>query len=219
LEEVRAAAAAPPYDTHAAVAHLRAADPKLAPLLDRVGPCRLSCRPLGDPYQALLESIVYQQLNGRAAATIYGRVCALFSARRPPRPREIVAAPAELLRGAGLSNAKMLAVKDLSARAIAREIPTAARLARMADDAIVETLTQVRGIGPWTVEMLLLFGLGRPDVLPATDFGVRKGFAVTYRKRDLPEPKALLQHGERWRPFRSVASWYLWRAADEAAAK
>jgi len=209
----------PPYDLDAALAHLRAADPKMAALIDRVGPCRLRCQPRGKPYEALLESIVYQQLNGRAAATIYGRVCALFGRSGCPRPQEIAGAAPELLRGAGLSNAKMLAVKDLSTRALARQIPTAAGIARLSDEDIVERLTQVRGIGLWTVEMLLIFGLGRPDVLPATDFGVRKGFAVAYRKRELPAPKALLKHGERWRPYRSVASWYLWRAADGAAGR
>ena len=209
----------PPFDVAAAIDHLTAADPRLGALIARIGPCELRCSPLGSPYEALLESIVYQQLNGRAAAPIYGRVCGLFGRTRAPRPAEIAGAPPELLRGAGLSQAKMLAAKDLAARTLARQIPTAGRLAKMTDAEIVERLTEVRGIGPWTVEMLLIFGLGRPDVMPASDYGVRKGFALTYRKRELPPPKKLLAYSERWRPYRSVAAWYFWRATDTPAGR
>lgn len=206
---------APPYDRAAAVAHLSGRDPRLGALLERVGPCRLEISPRHSPYEFLCESIAYQQLNGRAAATIFGRFCGLFGRRsRAPAPGLIDGSAIELLRTAGLSQAKSLAIKDLAAKTLAGVVPGRAALARLDDEAIVERLIQVRGIGRWTVEMFLIFGLGRPDVLPVDDYGVRKGYQRAFRKRRPPEPKELLAWGERWRPYRSVASWYLWRAAE-----
>jgi DNA-3-methyladenine glycosylase II len=206
---------APPFDLAAAVVALERSDPRLAELMARVGPCRLAIRPLS-PFHILLRSIVYQQLAGKAAAAIFGRVCAAFGDGRLPRPREIVAAPFELLRGAGLSRGKALAVQDLAEKTLAGLVPARSRLARLDDQAVVERLVAVRGVGRWTVEMLLIFGLGRPDVLPLDDYGVRKGFQSAFGKRSLPTPRQLARHGERWRPYRSVASWYLWRAAEAA---
>jgi len=167
-------------------------------------------------FASLAEAIVYQQLNGRAAATIFARFTALYPGRRPPAAGDVLATPDESLRAVGLSRNKIRAIRDLAERTLEGRVPSVATLRRMRDDDIVVCLTEVRGIGRWTVEMLLIFRLGRPDVLPADDYGVRKGFAVVHRKRTLPTPAELLRHGERWRPYRSVASWYLWRAADGA---
>ena len=204
-----------PFDPVAAVEHLRRRDRRLAKLIDRVGPFRLRPAELQSPFEALLESIVYQQLRGRAAATILARVTALFRPRRFPRPQDVAGIEQEKLRGAGLSRSKTAALKDLAAKTLDGTVPASARqLEKLSDAEIVERLTAVRGIGPWTVEMLLIFRLARPDVLPATDYGVRKGFALVRGARDLPSPKQLLAHGERWRPYRTVASWYLWRVLD-----
>jgi len=205
------------FDPEVAIAHLRASDAALARLIDAVGPFRLELKKTPSLFGALAEAIVYQQLTGKAAATIYGRVCALFPrAHAGPTAEHILRAPAAKLRAAGLSRAKVLALKDLARRAADGAIPALAEARRMDDDAIVERLTQVRGIGRWTVEMLLIFRLGRPDVLPADDYGVRKGFAAALRRRELPTRDALIKRGERWKPYRTVASWYLWRAAERA---
>jgi methylated-DNA-[protein]-cysteine S-methyltransferase len=206
--------AAPSFDAEEAVRHLRERDERLAQIIDRVGPFRLRLAFMQTPFEALAESIVYQQLTGRAAASILSRVVGLFRPRRFPRPADLAAAPEPLLRGAGLSRGKIAALKDLAAKTEAGVVPRLAELRDMAEDEIVERLTAVRGVGRWTVEMLLIFRLGRPDVLPATDYGVRKGFARAFGRRKLPLPKALLRHGERWRPFRTVASWYLWRVLE-----
>jgi 3-methyladenine DNA glycosylase/8-oxoguanine DNA glycosylase len=203
-------------DLDAACAALSAADPKLAAVIEAVGPCTLKVARLQSPYEALFESIVYQQLTGKAAATILGRVNASFGAASIPPPDSVIAAADEQLRGAGLSRAKTAAVKDLAAKTSDGHVPPLARLRRMDDDAIVEHLTAIRGIGRWTVEMMLIFRLGRPDVLPVHDYGVRNGFRIVYRKRALPTPTQLAAHGERWRPHRTVASWYLWRAVELA---
>jgi 3-methyladenine DNA glycosylase/8-oxoguanine DNA glycosylase len=204
----------PSLDLDHAVLALSAADPTLGRLIDRVGACRFhATRSKKSPFLALAESIAYQQLNGKAAATIYGRFHALYPGKGPT-PEGVLETSDEAMRGAGLSRAKMLAIRDLAAKTLDGTVPTAARLRSLPDDEIIERLTQIRGIGRWTAEMLLMFRLGRPDVLPATDYGVRQGFAIAYRKRSLPTPAKLLQHGERWRPYRSVASWYLWRALD-----
>ena len=203
------------FDPLAAVSHLREADAKLAALVDIVGPCRMRIRPALSTFLALAESIVYQQLSGKAAATIFGRFCSLFpNAPGGITPQRMLRMSDQRLRSAGLSGSKLLSLRDLAQRAAAGDIPTLADLRGMDDEAIVERLSQVRGIGRWTVEMLLMFRLGRPDVLPLDDYGVRKGFAVAFRRRELPEPEALEKRGERWRPYRSAASWYLWRAAE-----
>jgi DNA-3-methyladenine glycosylase II len=167
------------------------------------------------PFDALAESIAYQQLSGKAAATIFGRVRALYPKRKWLDPAQLLATPDEMLRAAGLSRAKLAAIKDLAVKTIDGTVPSGRALLRMSDDEIIARLTQVRGIGRWTVEMLLLFDLGRPDVWPVDDYGVRKGFAKTFRRRNLPTPKQLMKIGEKWRPYRSVAAWYFWRALDE----
>ena len=211
----RTAAAELDFDPRIAVKHLRAADGALARVIDAVGPVDIELKKTRRLFGALAEAIVYQQLSGKAAATIYSRLCALFPrAKDGPTPRQILTATDAQLRSAGLSRAKTAALRDLARHAEAGEIPSLAAARRMADDEIVERLTRVRGIGRWTAEMLLIFRLGRGDVLPVHDYGVRKGFAVAYGKRKLPAPKALERHGERWRPYRTAASWYLWRALE-----
>lgn len=207
----------PGFDPDAAVAHVRASDAALARLIDAVGPFRMRLDRTSSLFLALAESIVYQQLTGKAAATIFARVRALFPrAHEGPTPEQILRAPDEKLRAAGLSQAKLLALRDLARRAADGELPTLAEARRMEDDELVERLTRVRGVGRWTVEMLLMFRLGRPDVLPVDDYGVRKGFAIAFGLGDLPARKELEAHGARWRPYRTVASWYLWRAVDTA---
>lgn len=202
------------FDADAALAHLRGADARLGDFIDRHGPFAMRLEDTSSTFAALAEAIVYQQLNGRAAATIFGRFTALYPGRRFPLADEVLATPDDVLRAAGLSRNKMLAIRDLAERTMRGEVPDVPALRRMPDDDVVACLTAVRGIGRWTAEMLLMFRLGRPDVLPVDDYGVRKGFAVVHRKRALPTPGELLRHGERWRPYRSVASWYLWRAAE-----
>ena len=209
-----------------ALAHLSRVDRKLARIIVKAGPYGLRPERTQSIFEALLESIIYQQLNGKVAATITGRVKALFPenthslrTRRGvvagfPSPEQILAAAPELLRSAGLSQAKMLAIRDLAAKTLDGTVPTAREAHKLSDDELVERLTAVRGIGRWTVEMLLLFRLGRPDVLAVDDYGIRKGFAKMLRMAELPKPKELQAYGERWRPHRSVASWYMWRAAD-----
>ena len=207
------------FDLREAEAYLRTADPRLAAVIDLHGPCRID--PDGtmmSPFATLMRAIAYQQLAGKAAATIHGRVLALYHARRHPRPEDILATSDDRLRAAGLSRAKTLAVKDLAAKTLDGTVPTLARLKRLDDEDIVERLSSVRGVGRWTVEMLLIFRLGRPDVLPSTDYGVRKGFQRTFRTRGLPSPAQVLKRGERWRPYRSIASWYLWRSLEKPAA-
>jgi 3-methyladenine DNA glycosylase/8-oxoguanine DNA glycosylase len=194
--------------------HLSATDPRLAALIARsrrydIAPS-LSIR----PFDALAESIAYQQLNGKAAATIWSRVRGLYPRRKYLNPKLVLATPDAQLRGAGLSRNKIAALKDLAAKTIDGTVPSGRALSRMSDDEIIARLITVRGIGRWTVEMLLLFDLGRPDVWPADDYGVRKGFAKTFRRRKLPTPKQLTKFGEQWRPYRSIAAWYFWRAVD-----
>jgi methylated-DNA-[protein]-cysteine S-methyltransferase len=204
------------FDPKAAVKHLRASDPTLARWIDAAPPFELELLRTSSLFAALAEAIVHQQLSNKAAATIYGRVRALFPrSRSGPGAEKLAAVSDAQLREAGLSRAKVLALRDLARRSLAGELPTLAQARHMDDDAIVERLTAVRGIGRWTAEMLLIFRLGRPDVLPVDDFGVRKGFAIVYRKRELPTPKALAAHGARWAPFRTAASWYLWRALEQ----
>jgi DNA-3-methyladenine glycosylase II len=212
-----------PFDAAEALAHLRANDAKLGALIDRAGAFTLKLDPSPSPFESLLESILYQQLHGKAAATIHRRVREYFGG--DPTPRLLLETPDEILRAAGVSFNKIKALKDLAARTLDGTVPTHAAIKKMSDAEIVERLTEVRGIGPWTVEMLLIFRLGRPDVLPVSDHGVRKGFALTFQRvpktrplaaEDLPKPEVLLKRGRRWAPFRSVASWYLWRACDLA---
>jgi 3-methyladenine DNA glycosylase/8-oxoguanine DNA glycosylase len=205
------------FDAQRAAEHLRAADATLARLIDAVGPPRLEAelKTTRSVFLALAEAIVHQQLSGKAAATIFGRVLALFPrSRSGPRPEHVLQVSDARLRAAGVSRPKQLALRDLARRAHAGEIPSLAALRRMPDGEIVESLCAVRGIGRWTAEMLLIFRLGRPDVLPVDDLGVRRGYAVAFRKRALPAPRDLERIGERWRPYRTLASWYLWRALE-----
>jgi DNA-3-methyladenine glycosylase II len=190
----------------------------MAGLIRQVGPCRMSIRSRRSPFQALVQAVTHQQLNGMAAQTILRRVLALFPGRKFPTPEELLATPDERLRAAGLSRAKTASIKDIAAKTIAGIIPDSRAIKKMTEAEILDRLTTVRGVGPWTVEMLLIFTLGRGDVLPVTDYGVRKGFALVYGWKELPTPRELLQHGEKWRPHRSAAAWYFWRALELPAA-
>ncbi|MBV9945578.1 MAG: methylated-DNA--[protein]-cysteine S-methyltransferase [Myxococcales bacterium] len=206
------------YDAAEAVAHLRGADARMRALVDEVGEFRLRLTRTPSVFGALARAIVYQQLTGRAAATIFARVRALFPrAHEGPTAEQVARASAERLLGAGLSRSKMLSLRDLARKAIAGEIPELAEIHGMDDEQIIRRLTGVRGVGRWTVEMLLIFRLGRPDVFPVDDYGVRKGFAAMLGRKDLPSRAEMERRAARWRPYRSVASWYLWRAAEGAA--
>jgi len=196
--------------------HLAATDPRLAALIARSTQYNIKPTPLIRPFDALAESIVYQQLSGKAAAKIFSRVRALYPRRKYLDPRFVLETADETLRAAGLSRSKVAALKDLAAKTIDGTVPTARALARMSDDEIIARLITVRGIGRWTAEMLLLFDLGRLDVWPVDDYGVRKGFAKAFGRRRLPTPKQLMKFGEKWRPYRSVAAWYFWRALDNS---
>jgi 3-methyladenine DNA glycosylase/8-oxoguanine DNA glycosylase len=204
----------PPYDLRTAVRHLKRADPVLSALITRVGVCRLRMRFFAHPFEALLRAIVYQQLSGKAAATIYGRFTGLFPTHNGISPIAVVSLPDHVLRGAGLSRNKVLAVKDLAAKTLDGVVPEQGALDNLSDEEIVARLTAVRGVGRWTVEMLLIFTLGRPDVLPAADLGVRKGFRAAYGMKRMPANSTMMRTAKCWQPYRSVASWYLWRAAD-----
>lgn len=196
--------------------HLGRADPLMRRLMRRHGPCTMAPNWRRTPYQALVSAIIYQQLAGRAAETIHGRFLGLFPQARFPSPAEVVQMSEERLRAAGLSRQKLSYIRDISARACAGLIPvTRAGITRKSDEALIAQLTEARGVGRWTVEMLLIFTLGRLDVLPIDDYGVRGGYARAAGMEVLPSPKELAGIGERWAPYRSVASWYLWAEADD----
>jgi O-6-methylguanine DNA methyltransferase len=206
------------FDPEAALAHVRTSDDVLSRLIEKVGPFRLRVEQTTSLFAALAEAIVYQQLTAKAAGTIFARVCALFPCDGDGlTARHILGAPDEVLRRAGLSRPKALALRDLARKSADGEIPTLADISTMEDEAIVRHLTRVRGIGRWTVEMLLIFRLGRPDVLPVDDYGIRKGYAAAFRTRALPTRADLERRGARWTPYRTVASWYLWRAAEQVS--
>jgi DNA-3-methyladenine glycosylase II len=205
-----------PFDLAEATTWLAARDERLKRLIDEMPAFQLKLRGARAPYDALLEAIVYQSISGKAAATIFGRLKALGGNGRAPAPEEMLKLRTPALRKAGLSGAKALAMKDLARKTLAGVVPTLAQAQKMSDDELVERLISVRGIGAWTVEMFLIFRLGRPDVLPIHDLGVQKGWAITYGKKHIPKPKELLAFGERWRPYRTVASWYMWRAFERA---
>jgi 3-methyladenine DNA glycosylase/8-oxoguanine DNA glycosylase len=236
-----------------ATEHVQKRDKKLGKIIDQVGPCLLKLEEMHSPFASLAEAIIYQQLSGKAAATISQRVRNLFlddalrekaakqkvaamprnreraelqkdseskketkpviAATTFPEPYRFLETTDELLRSAGLSRAKTAAIKDLSLKATEGHVPTLEEMHELSDEELIERLSAIRGIGKWTVEMLLIFRLGRLNILPATDYGVRKGFAHTYKTGDLPTPSAILAYGEKWQPYRTVASWYLWRAA------
>lgn len=207
-----------PFDPAFAIDYLRDADPALARLIDTIGPFRMQIRRAPSIFIALAEAIVYQQLHAKAAAAIFARLRALFPrAHEAPTAAQILKSSDAKLRGVGLSQSKLLSLKDLARRDAAGEIPSLAQIHQMENEAIIETLTEVRGIGRWAVEMLLMFRLGRPDLLPLDDFGVRKGFGFAFKKnRGMPTKEEMEKRGLRWQPYRTVASWYLWRAADLA---
>ncbi|MFM8471308.1 MAG: DNA-3-methyladenine glycosylase family protein [Limisphaerales bacterium] len=194
--------------------HLSQADPVLARVIRKVGPCKLRPRRNLQPFQSLVQAVTHQQLNGTAAQAILKRFIALFPREKFPRPEAILAAPDERLRSAGLSGAKTAAIKDIAHKTTTGNVPTRREAARLSDEELVARLTEIRGVGPWTVEMFLIFTLGRRDVLPVGDYGVRCGFAKAYGWKALPTPKELLAEGERWRPYRSIASWYMWRVLE-----
>lgn len=204
----------PSLDRDPATAHLLAVDPVMRRLIEDIGPFTLKPRVGRSPFESLARAIAYQQLHDKAAESILKRFIALFPGRRFPRPEELLAVHMRSVRNAGFSRPKILALRDLAAKTLDGTVPTNRMIRQLADEAIIRRLIEVRGIGRWTVEMLLIFQLGRPDVLPVDDFGLRNGFRIAYRRSAMPTPKQLLQYGERWRPYRTAASWYLWRAAD-----
>jgi DNA-3-methyladenine glycosylase II len=206
------------FDLDAAVRHL-SSDEQLKPLIDKHRPFQINVADAQDPYEVLLRSIAYQSISGKAAATIFARIVALGENGRPPTPQAMLKIPKAKLRKAGLSGAKAVAMKDLAKKTIEGIVPTHDQALKLSDEELVERLVSVRGVGAWTVEMFLIFRLGRPDVLPIHDLAVKKGWSVAYGKKHMPKPKDLLKFGERWRPYRTVASWYLWRAFEHAGHK
>ncbi|MFO1376588.1 MAG: DNA-3-methyladenine glycosylase 2 family protein [Steroidobacteraceae bacterium] len=194
--------------------HLARVDPVMRDLMRRAGPCTI--RPVRgeSPYRALVAAVAHQQLTAAAARTMLGRLRALYPHGDLPEPGELAATSLAALRGAGFSNAKSLALLDIATKTLAGVIPTRRSLARLDDEAIVERLVQVRGVGRWTVEMFLIFTLARPDVLPVDDYGVRNGFRIAYGLDAMPKPRELAEFGRRWAPCRTTAAWLLWRAVD-----
>jgi len=202
----------PPSPYRPGIAHLKRVDPVLGAIIDRVGPCRLEARRAGTHYDALVRSIVFQQLSGKAAGTIHRRLCELYPGKRP-RAELVLTTDETALRAAGLSRQKIGYLRDLSSRVADRSLPLA-HLGRLSDDEIIEHLVQVKGIGRWTVQMFLMFRLGRPDVLPELDLGVQNAIQRAYGLKTRPTPKDVLRIGEKWRPHASLASWYLWRSLE-----
>jgi 3-methyladenine DNA glycosylase/8-oxoguanine DNA glycosylase len=205
-----------PFDHVKAHDHLSQADKRLGRLIADIGEFAFKLDECDSVYESLLEAITHQSISGKAAATIYARIKRLGKNGECPTPAEILAASPQSLREAGLSTAKALAMKDLAQKTIDGVVPSLEAAHKMSDEELVGRLISVRGIGAWTVEMFLIFRLGRPDVLPIHDYGVQKGFAILYRKKAIPKPRELAAFGERWRPYRTVASWYMWRAVGRA---
>ena len=203
----------------AALKHLAAVDPVMRKLIARVGACELKPETQRAPFQSLVQAVAHQQLNGTAANTILSRFKKLFPRRRFPKPEDLVKVKDEQIRACGFSFAKIAAIRDIAAKTLDGTIPSSRAIAKLSDEEIVTRLTEARGVGRWTVEMLLIFQLGREDVLPVDDFGVRNGFRIAYKKRTMPKPKALAAFGAKWAPYRTTAAWYLWRAADLAKHK
>jgi DNA-3-methyladenine glycosylase II len=197
-----------------AVTHLKRADPVLARVIATVGPCRFTARAEGTHFDAVARAIVYQQLSGKASGTIHGRFLGLYGGRTP-HPAELLATSDETLRSVGLSRQKIGYLRDLAGRVSAGEVPIDA-LHELPDDAVIDALTRVKGVGRWTAQMFLIFRLGRPDVLPDLDLGIQKGIQLVYGLRKLPSSKRVLEIGRPWAPYRTVASWYLWRSLDGA---
>lgn len=205
-----------PFDLKAAIEHLSKVDRRLARVIEKSIEFRLEIDGAQTPYESLLQAITYQSIAGKAARVIFARLQALSANGRCPTPQELLRVRKPKLRKIGLSFAKIAAVRDLAQKTIEGVVPTLEDAEKMSDQELIDRLISVRGIGAWTVEMFLIFRLGRPDVLPIHDYGVQKGFALTYGKKSIPKPRELAAFGERWRPWRTVASWYMWRAVEHA---
>jgi len=203
----------------AAHKHLSKRDPILRRLIREHGKCDLQPEKRRSPFQSLVQAVAHQQLNGTAANTILTRFKKLFPGRKFPRPEDLAKVTDKQIRACGFSFAKIKSIRDITEKSLSGVVPGSRHIVKLSDDEIISRLTEVRGVGRWTVEMLLIFQLGRPDVLPADDFGVRSGFRLAYKKRDMPKPKELLAFGEKWKPHRTTAAWYLWCAADAAKKK
>ena len=202
--------------TPAAHKHLSKRDPVMRRLIREHGKCDLVPKNRRPPFQSLVMAIAHQQLNGTAANTILSRFKKLFPGRKFPRPEDLAKVTDAQIRACGFSFAKIKSIRDITEKTLSGVVPGSRQIVKLSDDEIVARLTEVRGVGRWTVEMLLVFQLGRPDVLPVDDFGVRSGFRLAYKKREMPKPKELLAFGEKWKPHRTTAAWYLWCAADAA---
>ena len=213
-----AASICTPAELTAFIRRLARVDPILANVIRAAGKFTHTTSAQHSPFHSLARAIAHQQLNGTAAESIFGRFVGLYAvdgmAAAMLEAEMVLETPDEKMRAVGLSFAKIASIKDLAAKTLAGTVPPYEILHTLADDEIIERLTQVRGIGRWTVEMLLMFRLGRPDILPIDDFGVRNGFRLAYGLRGMPTTRALAEYGARWAPFRSVAAWYLWRAVD-----
>jgi DNA-3-methyladenine glycosylase II len=198
--------------THRAIQHLQS-DPIMARLISHCGPCELKPRRLS-PFQSLTQAIIHQQLSGQAAGTILKRFEKLYGDHKFPSPKQVLETTFAKLRSAGLSRGKATYIHGLARHAVDGGLPTLKQCDSMTDAEMLENLTAIKGVGRWTAEMLLIFNLGRPDVLPVHDLGIRRGYKVAYRKRQMPTPEQLDRQGVKWSPYRSTAAWYLWRAAD-----
>jgi DNA-3-methyladenine glycosylase II len=203
----------------AAHKHLSKRDPVLRRLIREHGKCDLTPEKRRSPFQSLVQAVAHQQLNGKAANNILARFKNLFPGRKFPRPEDLAEVTDQQIRACGFSFAKIKSIRDIAEKTLSGVVPSSRQIVNLPDDEIIARLTEVRGVGRWTVEMLLIFQLGRPDVLPVGDFGVRTGFRVAYKKREMPKPKALLAFGEKWKPHRTTAAWFLWCAADAAKKK
>jgi len=196
--------------------HLSKRDPVMRRLIREHGKCGLTPETRRPPFQSLVQAVAHQQLNGTAANTILSRFKKLFPGRKFPRPEDLAKVTDAQIRACGFSFAKIKSIRDIAEKTLSGVVPSSRQIVDLSDDEIITRLTEVRGVGRWTVEMLLIFQLGRPDVLPADDFGVRTGFRLAYKMREMPKPKELLAFGEKWKPHRTTAAWFLWCAADAA---
>lgn len=201
------------FNTDEAVSALRASDAQMADLITRVGPFELVLTDEWSPFQALVRSVIFQQISTHAGRAIQGRLFSLYD-DSAPEPDAVLQTTPEELRAVGLSQAKEKTIRNLAVHAADGTLPDRAAMEKLTDEEIIETLTLHRGIGIWTAQMLLIFNLGRPDVWPVTDLGIRRGYKIAYDLDELPMPSELRASGDRWKPFRSIASWYLWRAND-----
>jgi DNA-3-methyladenine glycosylase II len=205
--------------TAEALRHLSRTDAVLRRVIRRIGPCTLAPQMKRSPFESLVRAVAHQQLHGVAAERILGRFIALFPRQHFPTAADLASVSDEALRAVGFSGAKSASLRDIAEKTLAGVVPGPRKIRELPDEEIIERLTAIRGVGRWTVEMLLIFQLGRPDVLPADDFGVRNGFRIAFELPEMPKPKEVLAHGERWAPFRTTAAWYLWRTADKPPAE